>query len=106
MNKEMAFLYKNNTWELVKKPEIRRVVGCKWIFKIKEGLNESELRRFKARLVVNGYTQKEGIAFKEVFSSVIRYVSIRVILATTAIQYKKLDQLNVKITFLYSKLEE
>ena len=29
-------LYKNCTWELVRKPKNRRVVGCKWIFRVKE----------------------------------------------------------------------
>ena len=42
MDDEMASLYKNKTWELVKMPGNRRVVGCKWIFKIKEGTNGSE----------------------------------------------------------------
>ena len=52
----MAFFYKNNTWEFVKKPENRRVVECKLIFKIKEGLSGSEQKRFKARLLAKGYT--------------------------------------------------
>ena len=43
MNDELDSLYKNNTWDLVKKPEKRRIVRCKWIFKVKEGLT-SHLR--------------------------------------------------------------
>ncbi|KAH9687674.1 hypothetical protein KPL70_014852 [Citrus sinensis] len=106
MDDEMASLYKNNTWEMVKKPGNRRVVGCKWIFKIKEGTDGSEPRRFKARLVAKGYTQKEGIDFKEVFSPVVRHASIRVILAITAVQDMELDQLDVKTSFLHGRLEE
>ncbi|KAH9802591.1 Integrase catalytic domain-containing protein [Citrus sinensis] len=56
MDDEIASLNKNKTWELVKKPVNRRVVGCKWIYKVKECLTQAEPRRFKARLVANGYT--------------------------------------------------
>ena len=59
MNDEIDSLYKNNTWELVKKLEKRKIVGCKWIFKVKERLTANEPRRFKVRLVSKGYTQKE-----------------------------------------------
>ena len=103
---EIDSLYKNNTRELVKKPEKRRIVGCKWIFKIKEGLTADEPRRFKDRLVAKGYTQKEGVDFKEVFSPVVRHVSIRVLLGLTAVYDMELDQLDVKTTFLHRRLHE
>ena len=106
MNDEINSLYKNNTWELVKKPEKIRVVGCKWIFKMKEGLTVDEPRRFKARLVAKGYTQKERVDFKEVFSQVVRHVSIRVLLALTTIYDMELNQLDVKTTFLPDRLQE
>ena len=99
-------LYKNNTWELVKKPDKRRVVDFKWIFKIKDGLTGDEPKRFKARLVAKGYTQKELVDFKEVFSPAFRHASIRVILALTTVQDMELDQLNVKTAFLHGKLQE
>ena len=53
---EIMSLHNNETWELVERPEKRRIVGCKWIFKIKEDLTSSEPKRFKARLVAKGYT--------------------------------------------------
>ena len=102
----MTSLYKNKTWELVKRPKDRRVVRCKWIFKIKEGLSGSEPRRFKARLVAKGYTQKEGIDFKKVFSPVVIHALITVILAITAVQDMELDQLDVKTSFLHGRLEK
>ncbi|RDY09032.1 Copia protein, partial [Mucuna pruriens] len=35
---EMSMIQKNKTWELVDKPEDRKVIGVKWVFKTK--LNE------------------------------------------------------------------
>ena len=56
MSEEMQSLYKNNTWVLVPKPKDQRVIDCKWIFKVKEGLTSSEPVKFKARLVAKGFT--------------------------------------------------
>ncbi|KAH9779747.1 hypothetical protein KPL71_007827 [Citrus sinensis] len=106
MEEEMTSLKKNNTWVLVQRPAGRRVVGCKWIFKLKEGVFESESVRYKARLVAKGLTQKEGINFNEVFSSVVKYSSIRVLLAITTFFDLELDQMDVKTTFLNGNLEE
>ena len=106
MDDEIASLYKNKTWELVVKPANRRVIGCKWIYKIKEGLTQTKPRRFKARLVAKGYTQREWVDFKEVFSPVVRHASIRVILALTTVEDMELDQLDVKTAFLYGRLQE
>ena len=106
MDDEIASLYKNKTLELVMKPANRRVVGCKWIYKVKGGLTQAESRRFKARLVAKGYTQMEGVDFKEVFAPVVRYASIRVILTLTAVEDMELDQLDVKTAFLHGRLQE
>ncbi|KAH9786526.1 hypothetical protein KPL71_010287 [Citrus sinensis] len=71
----------------------------------KEAIN-SEPRRFKAKLVAKGYTQMEGIDFKEVFSPVVRHASIRVLMAITATQNLELEQLDVKTAFLHGNLQE
>ena len=106
MDDEITSLYKNKTRELVMKLINRRVVGCKWIYKVKEGLTQAEPRRFKVRLVAKGYTQREEVDFKEVFSSVVRHALIRVILALTAVEDIELDQLDVKSAFLHVRLQE
>ncbi|KAK9179751.1 hypothetical protein WN943_028956 [Citrus x changshan-huyou] len=49
MEDEMDSLNKNGTWKLIQKPEGRKVVGCKWVYKIKDGIPNVEPKRFKAR---------------------------------------------------------
>ena len=56
MKDKMESLHKNNTWELVKRPENKRVVGCKWVYKVKQGILRVESMLYKARLVAKGYT--------------------------------------------------
>ena len=85
MSKEIESLHKNRTWELVKPPKGQKIVGCKWVFKKKEGTIGVEAPRFKARLVAKGYSQREGIDFNEVFSPIVRHSSIRVILSMVAL---------------------
>ena len=56
MEDEMDSLNKNGTWELIQKPEGRKVVSCKWVYKIKDGITDVESKRFRARLVAKGFT--------------------------------------------------
>eukprot|EP00253_Pinus_taeda_P031778 PITA_31778 len=76
MKDEMMALSKNGTWDLVELPKDRKTVGCKWVFKLKRGVNDTE-DRYKARLVAKGFSQKAGIDFHEIFSPVVKIVSIR-----------------------------
>ena len=52
----MSMIHKNKTWELVERPEGRKVIGVKWAFRTK--LNaDCSINKHKARLVVKGYAQ-------------------------------------------------
>ena len=79
MNEELDQIEKNQTWELVPRPEGKNVIGTKWIFK--NNLNEDgEVIRNETRLVCKGYAQVEGIEFEETFSPVARLESIGILL--------------------------
>ena len=59
MHDEINSLHENETWVLVKRPENQKVINSRWVFSKK--LNSNNAERYKARLVVKGYAQKEGI---------------------------------------------
>jgi len=77
----------------------RRSIKNKWVLKIKrktDGLIEC----YKARLVVKGYTQEEGIDYEDTFSPVVRITLVRLILAILAHMYLELYQMDVRTMFL------
>lgn len=106
MKEEMDSLEKNRTWKLVSLPKGKRAIGCKWVFTKKEGSKGAEDVRWKSRLVAFGFAQKEGVDYNEVFSPVVKYTSIRSLLAIVTLHNLELEQLDVKTAFLHGDLEE
>jgi hypothetical protein len=84
MQEEKQTLEKNGTWDIVRLPKEKKIVRCKWIFKRKEGSSPSEPPRFKARLVAKGFSQIPGIDYNDVFSPVVKNISIRTFLSIVA----------------------
>ncbi|KAL6191957.1 hypothetical protein ACLB2K_038346 [Fragaria x ananassa] len=105
MKSEMESLLKNGTYELVELLKGRKALKNKWVFKLKRDENE-QLTKFKARLVVKGFGQKEGVYFDEIFSPVVKMTSIRVILGIAASMDLEVEQLDVKTAFLHGDLED
>lgn len=105
MSDEYKSLIDNNTWILVDKPNNQQLIDNKWVFKVKENPDGS-IERYKARLVARGFSQRYGIDYEETFSPVVRFTSIRTILAIAAQKRMKVKQFDVKTAFLYGELEE
>uniref|UniRef100_A0A803QIL4 Reverse transcriptase Ty1/copia-type domain-containing protein n=1 Tax=Cannabis sativa TaxID=3483 RepID=A0A803QIL4_CANSA len=106
MDDDMTSLTKNKTWYLVRRPKGQRVIGCKWVYRHKDGILGVEKARFKARLVAKGFSQREGANYNEIFSLVVKHISIRLKLSIVVINDLELEQLDVKTAFLHGDLEE
>jgi len=71
VDKEYKGLLENKTWILVPRPKDKKILSNRWVFKTK--LNqEGKVEKFKARLVVRGHTQKEGVDYEETFAPVVK----------------------------------
>ena len=64
------------------------------------------MEQLKARGVVKGYSQIPGQDFDETFAPVVRYESLRLLLAISAQKGWKPRQYDVKSAFLYGRLQE
>nr|GEW44755.1 hypothetical protein [Tanacetum cinerariifolium] len=69
MNVEMQSMKDNEVWDLVKLPPNEKIVGSKCLFKKKTDM-DGAIHTYKARFVVNGYTQTLRIDYEETFSPV------------------------------------
>jgi hypothetical protein len=105
MDEEMDALSRNNTWEVVPIPKDRHIVGSKWVFKIKRD-EQGAIARWKARLVAQGYSQQPGIDYDEIYSPVVRFDSLRLLIALAAHHKWRPQQLDIKAAFLYGYLKE
>ena len=92
-------------WELIPGPKGVNVIWTKWIFKNKSDEYGIVIRN-KSRLVIQGFTQVEGINFDEKFAPVARLESIKILLAIASHLNFKLYQMDVKSAFLSGMLQE
>ncbi|GMF34083.1 unnamed protein product [Phytophthora lilii] len=88
-----------------KRPGPSRAIGTKWVFKIKRKADGS-IDKYKARLVAKGFKQKYGIDSTETFSPVVKYVTLRMVIAIAKYFNWPLDQLDVVTAFLYGIMKE
>ena len=82
MKDEMDSLMSNKTWQLAELPREKKALHNKWVYRIKEEYDDNKW--YKARLVVEGFQQKKGIDYNEIFSPVMMLATIRTILTLVA----------------------
>lgn len=100
-------LIQHNVWKVVPIPENEKIHLCKtkFVFKIKTR-KDGSIDKYKARLVVKGFTQKEGVDFFETFSPTVKAVSWKIMLSLAAKHDFMLTQFDVKGAFLCAYLED
>nr|KYP53746.1 Retrovirus-related Pol polyprotein from transposon TNT 1-94 [Cajanus cajan] len=105
MQEELNQFARNEVRDLVPLPSDHPIIGTKWVFRNK--LDESRIIiRNKARLVVKGHNQEEGIDYDETFAPITRIEAIRLLLAYASIMNFKLYQMDVKSAFLNGFIQE
>ncbi|XP_074319522.1 putative mitochondrial protein AtMg00820 [Silene latifolia] len=99
MQEELNQFERSKVWHLEPLPKDHSVIGTKWVFRNKLD-DAGVIVRNKARLVVQGYNQQEGIDYDETFAPVARLEAIRLLIAFASHMGVKLFQIVVKTAFL------
>lgn len=107
MKDEIDILTKRGTWEIVTPPKEANIIGTRFVYKIKR-LANGEIDKYKARLVVQGFAQKDGIDFysDDTFAPTARLTTVRLMLAWAAYNDWEIQQIDIKSAYLYGELNE
>nr|GEU43305.1 retrovirus-related Pol polyprotein from transposon TNT 1-94 [Tanacetum cinerariifolium] len=92
-------------WELVSCPGKVMLIKLKWIYKVKTD-EFGGLLKNKARLVSQGFRQKERFNFEESFAPVARIEAIHIFVANATNKNITIYQMDVKTAFLNGELKE
>lgn len=102
---EIKSLEQHNTWDIVSKPNNRKILTCMWVYAIKT-TQEGKLKQRKARLVAHGHKQLQGIDYEATFSPTPTFITIRLLLAT-GIQYQWfIESLDVSSAYIHAPLSD
>ena len=105
MKSEIDSLHTNKVLDLTELPKDHKTIGSKWVFKRKydaDGNKEYD----KAQLVAQGFHQKHRVDYNETFCPVVKFDSLRTIIALAAKHDLKLHQLDITTALLNGKLKE
>ncbi|GJS98763.1 zinc finger, CCHC-type containing protein [Tanacetum coccineum] len=104
---EIGSIMENNTWCYICGilPLVANPLVAIWILKRKMKV-DGTIDKFKARLVIQGFRQKEGIDYFDTYAPVARITTIRLLLALAAIHNLVIHQMDVKTAFLNGDLDE
>ena len=105
IKREVEALISNNTFTIMERPQNVRPIGFKWVFKIKEN-KDGTIERYKTRCTALGNLQRPGVDFDETFAPVVRYSTIRLLLAKAATSKLILHHMDIDTAFLYGTLDK
>ncbi|GKE80893.1 zinc finger, CCHC-type containing protein, partial [Tanacetum coccineum] len=101
----MDSLVSNNTWELSDLPFGSKAIRCRWVFRIKYHTDGS-IQTFKARLVIQGFSQRKGADYFDTYAPLARITLIRVLFALALIYNLPIHQMDAETVLLNSDLDE
>ncbi|GBM20638.1 Retrovirus-related Pol polyprotein from transposon TNT 1-94 [Araneus ventricosus] len=106
MKEEIQVIKERKVWDLVPKPANSKVIGCRWVYTLKQD-EKGVIVRYKARLVAQGFGQIQGIHYDEIFNPVVNFSIIRMCFSVLVCKQKwRHSQLDIKCAYLYASLQE
>jgi len=107
MDEEIFTLKGMGTWRMEDLPSDRKTIGCRWVFTKKRDEHRNIIK-YKARLVAQGFSQKPGTDYSNdgTFAPVMRFETLRTVLAYSAVHNLKLRQFDVKGAYLHGRLQK
>jgi hypothetical protein len=105
MKNENNSLLINEIWTLINSFKDRRVLRDKWVYKIKREEHD-EILRHKTRWMIREFEQVEKLNYTKTFVSMIKSMSYKTMYVIIVVNDWKIEQMNVKTTFLYDKILE
>ena len=107
MDEEINSLHEMGIWEKKDLPEGRTAIGWQWVFSKKKD-EHGNIIKYKARLVAQGFAQRPGSDYSNdgTFAPVMRFETLRTMLAFSALNNWKLRQFDIKGAYLYGKVKE
>nr|GEU72310.1 retrovirus-related Pol polyprotein from transposon TNT 1-94 [Tanacetum cinerariifolium] len=102
---ELKALDDNGTWELTTLLVGKKAIDSHWLSKTKLKADSTEERK-KARLVIQGNIQRHGVDYQETFAPIAKLVTVKSLLAVTALKGWDTCQMDVSNAFLHGDLLE
>lgn len=103
---EYSQLCAREIFEVQALPKGKKAIPVKWIFKTKYD-KDGTVSRFKARLVVKGFHQREGVDFNEIFAPTLKFSTLRLMLSISLSHgLHFIEQIDVDTAFLNATLRE
>ncbi|XP_076928752.1 putative mitochondrial protein AtMg00820 [Bidens hawaiensis] len=105
MHEELNQFDKLKVCRLVEFPVRKKALDTRWVFRNKQD-DTRVIVRNKARIVVRGFHQLEGLDYTEVYAPVARLEAIRILLEYASYMGFTVYQMNVNTAFLYGEVKE
>lgn len=93
------------TWRLVPHPANHHIINCKWVFKLKQR-SDGSIDKYKARLIVRGFTQHHGIDYSDTLNPVVKVAMVLLVLSVAMSKGWHLQQIDINNAFLHGFLAE
>lgn len=103
MEEEINSLRSYGTWQITKLPPNTSAIGCKWIYKTKTDQHGNTVK-FKARLVAQGFAQKFGRDYDEIFAPVANPTTLKILLTVAGQRKMKVKHFDIQTAYLNGDL--